>query len=93
MQDIADLLKAVLFHFELNLARIYVLNPRTPEDGFNKSLLWIKEHIEFIKIVYGHIDIQEKTMIKNLKPLEEELENLKLNKWRDKIKNANKSNL
>ncbi|EAJ6074209.1 motility associated factor glycosyltransferase family protein, partial [Campylobacter coli] len=93
MQDIADLLKAILFHFELNLARIYVLNPKTPEDGFNKSLLWIKEHIEFIKIVYGHIDIQEKTMVKNLKPLEEELENLNLNKWRDKIKNANKSNL
>ncbi|EPU1613538.1 motility associated factor glycosyltransferase family protein [Campylobacter coli] len=93
MQDIADLLKAILFHFELNLARIYVLNPKTPEDGFNKSLLWIKEHIEFIKIVYGHIDIQEKTMVKNLKPLEEDLENLNLNKWRDKIKNANKSNL
>ncbi|NHG50271.1 motility associated factor glycosyltransferase family protein [Campylobacter jejuni] len=93
MQDIADVLKAILFHFELNLARIYVLNPKTPEDGFNKSLLWIKEHIEFIKIAYGHIDIQEKTMVKNSKPLEEELENLNLNKWRDKIKNASKSNL
>ncbi len=93
MQDIADLLKAILFHFELNLARIYVLNPKTLEDGFNKSLLWIKEHIEFIKIVYGHIDIQEKAMVKNLRPLEEELESLNLNKWRDKIKNANKSNL
>ncbi|EKL9036274.1 motility associated factor glycosyltransferase family protein [Campylobacter jejuni] len=93
MQDIADILRAILFHFELNLARIYVLNPKTPEDGFHKSLLWIKEHIEFIKIVYGHVDIQEKAMIEKLKPLEQELENLKLNKWRDKIKNANKSNL
>ncbi|EAL3312371.1 DUF115 domain-containing protein, partial [Campylobacter jejuni] len=93
MQDIADILRAILFHFELNLARIYVLNPKTPEDSFNKSLLWIKEHIEFIKMVYGHVDIQEKAMIEKLKPLEQELENLKLNKWRDKIKNANKSNL
>ncbi len=93
MQNIADILRAILFHFELNLARIYVLNPKTPEDSFNKSLLWVKEHIEFIKIVYGHVDIQEKAMIEKLKPLEQELENLKLNKWRDKIKNANKSNL
>ncbi|EPB0728369.1 motility associated factor glycosyltransferase family protein, partial [Campylobacter jejuni] len=37
MQNIADILRAILFHFELNLARIYVLNPKTPEDSFNKS--------------------------------------------------------
>ncbi|EAH7278062.1 DUF115 domain-containing protein, partial [Campylobacter coli] len=54
MQDLYEILSPLLIQFELNLARIYVLNPKTKEDAFNKSILWIKEHLEFMELVYGH---------------------------------------
>ncbi|EIQ2320320.1 motility associated factor glycosyltransferase family protein, partial [Campylobacter jejuni] len=41
MQDLYEILSILLIQFELNLARIYVLNPKTKEDAFNKSILWI----------------------------------------------------
>ncbi|MBC5858418.1 motility associated factor glycosyltransferase family protein, partial [Campylobacter jejuni] len=47
MQDLYEILGPLLTQFELNLARIYVLNPKTKEDAFNKNILWIKEHLEF----------------------------------------------
>ncbi|HEF9249857.1 TPA: motility associated factor glycosyltransferase family protein, partial [Campylobacter coli] len=53
MQDLYEILSPLLTQFELNLARIYVLNPKTKEDAFNKSILWIKEHLEFMELVYG----------------------------------------
>ncbi|ECH3378796.1 motility associated factor glycosyltransferase family protein, partial [Campylobacter jejuni] len=46
MQDLYEILSPLLIQFELNLAKIYVLNPKTKEDAFNKSILWIKEHLE-----------------------------------------------
>ncbi|EGJ7356927.1 motility associated factor glycosyltransferase family protein, partial [Campylobacter jejuni] len=46
MQDLYEILQPLRTQFELNLARIYVLNPKTKEDAFNKSILWIKEHLE-----------------------------------------------
>ncbi|ECO2178219.1 motility associated factor glycosyltransferase family protein, partial [Campylobacter coli] len=58
MQDLYEILSTLLIQFELNLARIYVLNPKTKEDAFNKSILWIKEHLEFMELVYGHIKAQ-----------------------------------
>ncbi|EOH8021169.1 motility associated factor glycosyltransferase family protein, partial [Campylobacter jejuni] len=53
MQDLYEILGPLLTQFELNLARIYVLNPKTKEDVFNKNILWIKEHLEFMELVYG----------------------------------------
>ncbi|HDZ5092821.1 TPA: motility associated factor glycosyltransferase family protein, partial [Campylobacter jejuni] len=53
MQDLYEILRPLLIQFELNLARIYVLNPKTKEDAFNKSIFWIKEHLEFMELVYG----------------------------------------
>ncbi|EAI7404830.1 motility associated factor glycosyltransferase family protein, partial [Campylobacter jejuni] len=73
MQDLYEILSPLLIQFELNLARIYVLNPKTKEDAFNKSILWIKEHLEFMELVYGHIKAQENALIKNILPLEEKL--------------------
>ncbi|EOE4961522.1 motility associated factor glycosyltransferase family protein, partial [Campylobacter jejuni] len=49
MHDLYEILGPLLTQFELNLARIYVLNPKTKEDAFNKSILWIKEHLEFME--------------------------------------------
>ncbi|EAL8965795.1 DUF115 domain-containing protein, partial [Campylobacter jejuni] len=66
MQDLYEILGPLLTQFELNLARIYVLNPKTKEDAFNKSILWIKEHLEFMELVYGHIKAQENALIKNI---------------------------
>ncbi|EHD5979173.1 motility associated factor glycosyltransferase family protein, partial [Campylobacter jejuni] len=77
MQDLYEILSTLLIQFELNLARIYVLNPKTKEDAFNKSILWIKEHLEFMELVYGHIKAQENALIKNILPLEEKLKERK----------------
>ncbi|EOJ1597739.1 motility associated factor glycosyltransferase family protein, partial [Campylobacter jejuni] len=77
-KDLMQILGPLLIQFELNLARIYVLNPKTKEDAFNKSILWIKEHLEFMELVYGHIKAQENALIKNILPLEEKLKERKL---------------
>ncbi|EGT2859805.1 motility associated factor glycosyltransferase family protein, partial [Campylobacter coli] len=84
MQDLYEILSPLLIQFELNLARIYVLNPKTKEDAFNKSILWIKEHLEFMELVYGHIKAQESALIKNILPLEEKLKERKLDKWMER---------
>ncbi|EIE5046280.1 motility associated factor glycosyltransferase family protein, partial [Campylobacter jejuni] len=77
-KDLIQILGPLLTQFELNLARIYVLNPKTKEDVFNKNILWIKEHLEFMELVYGHIKAQENALIKNIIPLEEKLKERKL---------------
>ncbi|EAJ5326675.1 motility associated factor glycosyltransferase family protein [Campylobacter coli] len=86
MQDLYEILQPLLIQFELNLARIYVLNPKTKEDAFNKSILWIKEHLEFMELVYGHIKAQENALIKNILPLEEKLKERKLDKWMERVR-------
>ncbi|EEA7465646.1 motility associated factor glycosyltransferase family protein [Campylobacter jejuni] len=86
MQDLYEILGPLLTQFELNLAKIYVLNPKTKEDAFNKSILWIKEHLEFMELVYGHIKAQENALIKNILPLEEKLKERKLDKWMERVR-------
>ncbi|EHD9160311.1 motility associated factor glycosyltransferase family protein [Campylobacter jejuni] len=88
MLDFYEILGPLLTQFELNLARIYVLNPKTLEDSYNKSLLWVKEHIEFFDMVYEHIKAQEKALRENITPLENELIQRNLEKYKRKIKNA-----
>ncbi|EAH8754645.1 TPA: motility associated factor glycosyltransferase family protein [Campylobacter jejuni] len=90
MQDLYEILGPLLVQFELNLARIYVLNPKTPEDSFNKSLIWIKEHLEWIEMIYGHIQAQENALFENIIPLEQKLKERKMQKYLRRIKNANK---
>ncbi|HEH4659241.1 TPA: motility associated factor glycosyltransferase family protein, partial [Campylobacter coli] len=86
MQDLYEILQPLRTQFELNFARIYVLNPKTKEDAFNKSILWIKEHLEFMELVYGHIKAQESALIKNILPLEEKLKERKLDKWMERVR-------
>ncbi|EMO8317670.1 motility associated factor glycosyltransferase family protein [Campylobacter coli] len=85
-KDLIQILGPLLTQFELKLARIYVLNPKTKEDAFNKSILWIKEHLEFMELVYGHIKAQENALIKNILPLEEKLKERKLDKWMERVR-------
>ncbi|QWU79726.1 motility accessory factor [Campylobacter novaezeelandiae] len=81
LKELAQAVGAFLIQFELNLARIYVLKAKTKEDSFNKSLIWIKEHLEWLKMIYAHINALELALIKNIKPLEEELYKRGLEKW------------
>ena len=64
----------LLIQFELNLARIYVLNPKTQQDIFNKSLLWIKEHLEWMQLLIAHVNAH----IQALKKSKENLKNVLL---------------
>ncbi|WP_246801806.1 hypothetical protein, partial [Campylobacter sp. 2018MI34] len=41
----------------------------------------IKEHLEWLKMIYAHINALELALIKNIKPLEEELYKRGLEKW------------
>ncbi|RTJ81120.1 PseD protein, partial [Campylobacter jejuni] len=90
MTDFYEILGPLLMQFEFNLARIYVLNPKTPEDSFNKSVLWIKEHLEFMHMVCGHIEAQENALLKNIIPLEEKLKERGMKKYLKRIENASK---
>ncbi|EEU8400519.1 motility associated factor glycosyltransferase family protein [Campylobacter lari] len=82
------LLNPLNTQFELNLARIYVLNPKTKEDIFNKNYLWIKEHLEWLELIIGHIKKLQESLEKNIINLERELENKHLQKQITKIKNT-----
>ncbi|WP_257403984.1 motility associated factor glycosyltransferase family protein [Campylobacter lari] len=82
------LLNPLNAQFELNLARIYVLNPKTKEDIFNKNYLWIKEHLEWLELIIGHIKKLQESLEKNIINLEKELENRNLQKQITKIKNT-----
>ncbi|EAJ0341780.1 motility associated factor glycosyltransferase family protein [Campylobacter lari] len=82
------LLNPLNTQFELNLARIYVLNPKTKEDIFNKNYLWIKEHLEWLELIIGHIKKLQESLEKNIINLERELENRHLQKQITKIKNT-----
>ncbi|EGK7562339.1 motility associated factor glycosyltransferase family protein [Campylobacter coli] len=86
MEVFYEILGPLMMQFEFNLARIYVLNPKTPEDSFNKSVLWIKEHLEFMHMIYGHIEAQENVLLKNIIPLEKKLKERGMEKYLKKDK-------
>lgn len=88
MQDLYEITQPFLVQFELNLARIFVLNPKTSEDAFNKSAIWVKEHLEFIQILQAHLEAQKNALLQNIIPLEKELQARGLEKWQQKIKNT-----
>ncbi|MCV3396224.1 motility associated factor glycosyltransferase family protein [Campylobacter sp. RKI_CA19_01116] len=82
LHSIADSLNA---QFELNLARIYIFNPKTKEEAFNKNHLWIKEHLEWILTINSHIKVLKNTLKKNIINIENELKNMHLQKYILKI--------
>ncbi|MBF7047554.1 motility associated factor glycosyltransferase family protein [Campylobacter volucris] len=71
INELYEVLNPLLIQFELNLARIYVLNPINEDDIYNKSLLWIKEHISWLELIIAHIKAQEKALNDNIIPLKE----------------------
>ncbi|EAK5229691.1 motility associated factor glycosyltransferase family protein [Campylobacter jejuni] len=85
MRGFYEILSPVLTQFEFNLARIYVLNPITPDDSFNKSVLWIKEHLEIMQMIYEHIEAQENVLLEYKLPLKNTLIKRQLQKWERKL--------
>ncbi|HEC1763428.1 TPA: motility associated factor glycosyltransferase family protein [Campylobacter lari] len=81
-----ELTSAISVQFELNLARIQVLNPKTQEDNFNKMLLWIKEYLSFIEIINEHIIALKITLETNILNLENFLIKNNFEKYVNKIK-------
>ncbi|HEG0497566.1 TPA: motility associated factor glycosyltransferase family protein [Campylobacter jejuni] len=78
----------LISQFELNLAKIYILNPKTLEDSFYKLFLWVQEHLGFFQIFLKTMELQEEIILKNLYPLENEIKQRKLDKYIQRIKNA-----
>ncbi|TXE81300.1 motility associated factor glycosyltransferase family protein [Campylobacter peloridis] len=64
--------------FELNLARIYVLNPKNNDQWLSKNITWIKDHIFLIEILIANIKLLKEEITKNLTPLQNELSIRKL---------------
>ncbi|EAI5466334.1 motility associated factor glycosyltransferase family protein [Campylobacter lari] len=81
-----ELTSAISVQFELNLARIQVLNPKTQEDNFNKMLFWIKEYLSFIEIINEHIIALKITLETNILNLENFLIKNNFKKYVNKIK-------
>ncbi|EEW9939410.1 motility associated factor glycosyltransferase family protein [Campylobacter jejuni] len=90
MQDLYEILEPILVQFELNLAQIYILNPKTIEEQFNKSLFWIKEHLQWLELLFTYIQAQENVLLENIHPLETKIKKRGMEKYIKRIQDANK---
>ncbi|ENM4796540.1 motility associated factor glycosyltransferase family protein [Campylobacter upsaliensis] len=80
-----ELIHAFFVHFCMNLNKILVLNPLTKEDFFNKNVLYIKEHLDFIQSIFGFVKAQEETLKFALTPLENALKAKGLSKYVERL--------
>ncbi|EAI2978481.1 DUF115 domain-containing protein [Campylobacter coli] len=90
MQDLYEILEPILVQFELNLAQIYILNPKTIEEQFNKSLFWIREHLQWLELLFTYIQAQENVLLENIHPLETKIKKRGMEKYIKRIQDANK---
>ncbi|MCV3381104.1 motility associated factor glycosyltransferase family protein [Campylobacter sp. IFREMER_LSEM_CL2127] len=82
---IQEIIWPLFMQFELNLAKIYVLHPKTQEDVYNKKLLWIKEHLEWLILIENHIKILKETIENNFSRFESILIEKNMQKYIQKI--------
>ncbi|EAL0007593.1 motility associated factor glycosyltransferase family protein [Campylobacter upsaliensis] len=80
-----ELIHAFFAHFCMNLNKILVLNPLTKEDFFNKNVLYIKDHLDFIQSIFGFVKAQEETLKFALTPLENALKAKGLSKYIERL--------
>ncbi|EDP8373472.1 motility associated factor glycosyltransferase family protein [Campylobacter upsaliensis] len=80
-----ELIHAFFAHFCMNLNKILVLNPLTKEDFFNKNVLYIKDHLDFIQSIFGFVKAQEETLKFALTPLENTLKTKGLSKYVERL--------
>ncbi|EOX5822706.1 motility associated factor glycosyltransferase family protein [Campylobacter coli] len=89
-QDLGEILQPLYHQFELNLAKIYVLNPLTKDDWVNKTLFWINEHLDWIVYILIHLKAQKQALQNNILPLENELLQRNFKYLLDEIKRKTK---
>ena len=80
-----ELIHAFFTHFCMNLNKILVLNPLTKEDLFNKNVLCIKEHLDFMQSIFGFVKAQEETLKFAITPLENALKAKGLSKYIERL--------
>ncbi|HEC1543060.1 TPA: motility associated factor glycosyltransferase family protein [Campylobacter upsaliensis] len=80
-----ELIHAFFAHFCMNLNKILVLNPLTKEDLFNKNVLYIKEHLDFMQSIFGFVKAQEETLKFAITPLENALKAKGLSKYIERL--------
>ncbi|HEC1548240.1 motility associated factor glycosyltransferase family protein [Campylobacter upsaliensis] len=80
-----ELIHAFFVHFCMNLNKILVLNPLTKEDFFNKNVLYIKEHLDFMQSIFGFVKAQEETLKFAITPLENTLKTKGLSKYIERL--------
>ncbi len=68
-----EFIRPFLQQFEFNLARIYVINPKTNDEWLDKNLTWIKDHMFLFEVLIENIRFANEEIIKNITPLKEEL--------------------
>ncbi|ECP5270671.1 motility associated factor glycosyltransferase family protein [Campylobacter lari] len=83
---IQELIGPLFTQFELNLAKIYVLHPKTQEDAYNKKLLWIKEHLEWLILIENHIKVLKETIENNFSRFESILIEKNMQKYIQRFK-------
>ncbi|EAI4489604.1 motility associated factor glycosyltransferase family protein [Campylobacter coli] len=89
-QDLGEILQPLYHQFEFNLAKIYVLNPLTKDDWVNKTLFWIKEHLDWIVYILIHLKAQKQALQSSILPLENELLQRNFKHLLDEIKRKTK---
>ncbi|EAK0472477.1 motility associated factor glycosyltransferase family protein [Campylobacter upsaliensis] len=80
-----ELIYAFFAHFCMNLNKILVLNPLTKEDLFNKNVLYIKDHLDFMQSIFGFVKAQEETLKFAITPLENTLKTKGLSKYIERL--------
>ncbi|WP_270967276.1 motility associated factor glycosyltransferase family protein [Campylobacter upsaliensis] len=80
-----ELIHAFFAYFCMNLNKILVLNPLTKEDFFNKNVLYIKDHLDFIQSIFGFVKAQEETLKFAITPLESTLKTKGLSKYIERL--------
>ncbi|MBS4276014.1 putative Pse5Am7Ac transferase [Campylobacter vulpis] len=80
-----ELIHSFFAHFCMNLNKILVLNPLTKEDFFNKNVLYIKEHLDFMQSIFGFVKAQEETLKFAITPLENALKAKDLSKYVERL--------
>ncbi|EMX9857821.1 motility associated factor glycosyltransferase family protein [Campylobacter upsaliensis] len=80
-----ELIHVFFAHFCMNLNKILVLNPLTKEDLFNKNVLYIKDHLDFMQSIFGFVKAQEETLKFAITPLENTLKTKGLSKYIERL--------
>ncbi|MCX2807034.1 motility associated factor glycosyltransferase family protein [Campylobacter sp. MIT 21-1685] len=69
-----EIIGVFITQFELNLARIYVLNPQNQNEIINKNIVLIREHIFLLEVLISNVKQAKENIQLSCKPLKKEFE-------------------